>query len=385
MASKLPAGLMAPLYADLKTVVIATTTKLKRILDDSHRPHFTSPRHLEAAFSGSQVRDGQRLTLNCRLSPFGPFMRRHFLTPLVGPNRNSRLGPMLGGVNPVADFVAQITTHYRPVGLCPPIAEDTVQGFAYDTEYPTAGLVGLVPGVSEMVSHTHVLLRPDHSRYYGRSVFLQGVLRQITPWDFQEAGLTMGDYEACRQQGKIYFVDCTPEQSDWRVVDKTPAMPEFWGALYAHGHLECDDPTIVRIPDIVEVAREAVSRVSPYTDVTQNSKGRQEIGVFGQGVRMVLDTEAPLWCIHMDTELSSGYPLARTAFEEVAETFLTGVEECVTANGARLLNPRDVDFTYLDNTASYNVLRSQAAEELTDPALTLVRDWHKRRNHVQTA
>src|SRR5690606_22453193 len=108
-------------------------------------------------------------------------------------------------------------------------------------------------------------------------------------------GLPMEAYERCRQAGEFYFVDCTNEESEWRTGDAA-GDGEMWGGLYAHGHIEVDDYSRISVSGIIEIARDAAKSSTSDVIVSQNKAKRKEVAIYGRGLRLVVDTQAPVFC-----------------------------------------------------------------------------------------
>ncbi len=376
---KIVSGLPAMLYADLRAAIVGSVRAVARIVADANREHFPDIESIREAVTTGRMKNGQRITLYCKPSPFGPFLRRHFLSPIIGHRSDLRLGPPLMGTHPLVGMLAQVTSHYMPVGLYPSVGAGVVQASLFASDAATCGMIGLLPFLSGLSPHIPVLLRTEQAKYYGVPCILQGAMRLLDPADYEALGLGAEDYEIHRQQGELWFVDATEETDEWRLPTGDQVQP-IWGGLYSQGHLELGAPQKMSPVDLVDVIVASAKRHGFDTLVSQNQAGAKEIGIYGRGFRALVSSHAPVYSLHMDAELTAGYGAARATFDAIVGDVLTGVRDLANAKAAALANPHDLDFTYTNSTSSFRVLRSAEADAIAEPATILVREWHRRRS-----
>ena len=85
------------LYPDLKSWLSSIGSKLSGPIRKARAEIFRSPTHLLNSLKAGSIKDGELVTLECKPSLFGPFLRTHFLSPFVGFKPDMRLGPPLVG------------------------------------------------------------------------------------------------------------------------------------------------------------------------------------------------------------------------------------------------------------------------------------------------
>jgi hypothetical protein len=133
------------------------------------------------------------------------------------------------------------------------------------------------------------------------------------------------------------------------------------------------------VADVVDALCSALAD-SGYTPlVNQNQAGAREFAIWGQGVRIALASHAPLYSIHMDADLGKDAVGARQRFDALVGLAQTRMMAACAARGVHVTNLRDLDFTYTDSKSALSVVRSSAAEAMTDPLVNAIRDWHRER------
>lgn len=373
------AALMQQIYNDLRPWLVSCATLVPRVARNMAAPSLESIEILLDALSKQLIRSGDLIKLECRPSRFGPFLRHHFLTPFIGPHTSYRLGPQISG-DPVLALLSQATTHWTPVGLFPPLESGgATQVCLYPSNSVCAGAISLAPALPNQIPHLFAIFAERHIPYCGRPCRVTGVIRSITEIDFANAGLTREDFEIARQQANIWMLDATADDSECTVLSDREEG-EFWGGLYASGHLELDSGCL-RINSAIDGFRAALKDAGYETVTIANHAGRREIALFGRGVRATIDTRAPfLYSLHMDAELTHNFGLAKTKFDRICEGLLRNLAQACVNESAEMKNANDLDFCYTDSAEAFTILRSLAADAIMDPLAVAIRDWHRRRS-----
>lgn len=369
--------LVKQLWSDAKLWVPSIARSLKATYQRATRERFDSLPALTAAVRENKVQDGELVTVNCKPSPFGPYLRSHFLSPFIGPHTGLRLGPPLVHENPAMAIMAQTTSQLIPVGLYPPIASDINQVCLYPSETTVTGFVGLFPGVNELVPFMPALFASRLLPHYGKACHVTGVLRLVEPAYLSKYGVDPERYEAMRQQGAVWFFDATGEEAGC-VPSGDGVVTELWGGLYASGHLDIRGGEL-EVDKVVEGFHQALAGNGIEATVHPNLAGRREIMIFAKGTRMCLDTQAPYYSLHMDVELAHEFERSRARFDNLCKSVLTNIQVVCNDANVVLSNPNDLDFSYTNSSASYTVMKSLAADKIRDPLAIAIRDWHKSR------
>ena len=288
-----------------------------------------------------------------------------------------RLGPPFIGENPIMAMMAQVTSHLKPVGLYPPIGADVAQACLYPSDTTACGFIGLFPGIDEMVEYLPCLLTTRYTPYTGMPCHVTGVVRLADPKLLIDFGVPLEDYEELRQAGQVWFLDATVDDSECTPLDDA-SETELWGGMYASGHLEFASGSI-EISALVESIRDAAQASGFETQVTRNRAKRQEIMIFGHGFRSLVDTQAPLYSIHMDADIGTDYKGARSRFDLISTNMLANIKSSCEDATVELKNAMDLDFSYTNAADSFSVLKSKGAEFMNDPLAMAIRDWHRTR------
>ena len=379
--SAFAAQLAKDLYADLRQAAIASIKLGATVIGREIRPRFNSLDQLQQAIKNREVTDGQLVSVQCKMSRFGPFLRRHFLTFTVGDNTGLRKGPAIGLPNPVLGLFAQISSHWSPVGLLPMPSESVMQVTLLPENAPCLGVVSTIPlpGIGNAVPTMPALIPERFNQLLNCSCTLTGVLRVVPDSALLKMGMTSEQVEVARQQfNDIWLIDATQDAGDCRLFQQPSDNDELWGGLYASGHLEIQDGE-AKYNHIIDPIVSAMSNAGLSPKVSQNLAGTKEFMIFAEGCRAVVGTRAPIFSIHMDAELSRNYANSLNTFDKISREATNGIAKCLADNGVTLANPGDLDFSYSDSETALTVLQSKAASRLDSADICAIRDWHRTR------
>jgi hypothetical protein len=365
------------LYADVKSWLPSLWRWLKRQHHGATMETYSSPATVLEALRRGLLSDGDFVTIECKPAPFGPFLRSHFLSVVIGNHTRMRLGPPLSATNPVLGLMAQITSQLSPVGLFPVLEEDVSQACLYPSDATTCGFIGLLPGVDNLVTYLPALLATRHTPFCNMPCHLSGEMRLITPAALLDAGFQAEVYEELRQSGDVWALDATVDDSRCVPLDDAIST-ELWGGLYASGHLEIASGKI-EVTKLVDALRNAMSSSGYEVRVHQNLAGRKEIVLFARGFRACLDSAALYFSLHMDADLALDFKTARSTFDRVCQNVLLNVKSLCEEASVDLRNPCDLDFTYSNAATAFTVMESLGAHAIRNPLIIAIRDWHKKR------
>lgn len=377
MSEQFQKFLLTSLYQDLKVWVPSLVSKAVTPIKKSNAPAFNSPADLLEALKKNEVQADSWVKLNCKPSTFGPFLRNHFLTPVLGMKTDLRLGPQLAAEDPIIGMIANLTTHLKPVGLYPPISTELSQLCLYPIDTPAAGFVGMFPRTNNMVQFLPAVASPLKLAHAGSASTVTGIVRFVAPEMFEAAGIAIEKWEELRQNGLLWYLDLFSEHMTISPIGDA-VVTEFWGGLYASGHIEFDGE-LLQLRPLLEGMVESVRKDGEEVHAIQNKGGREEWHVFSRGIRAVVDSQAPLYSIHMDAELAIDYSRNRKAFDAVCASFLEAIQEAGRTSSVEISNKNDLDFSYTASSDAIKVLSSISAEAIDDPIGLAVRDWHRLR------
>ena len=332
---------------------------------------------LQVELKGNKIRDGERVRLKCKPSPFGPYLRNHFLSPIIGNHTNLRLGPPILSQNPLMGVIAQTTSQLMPVGLFPPLENNMQQICLYPVDTSAYGFISSFLDVSNLVPYIPAIARNNLITSFNKPCYLTGNMRLINLENFTNAGFSSENFELIRQLGNIWFLDASSDEVKCKIIDNIEET-ELWGGLYASGHLEYLEGELP-VSEVVDALNSALTAENYKTKKVQNKAQRKEIVIFSKGIRILLDTKAPFYSIHMDSELAKNYDFSRKTFNNISRKILKNLSSVCKSNSIDLLNPHDLDFSYTDSEKSFTVLQSRAANNIKDPLAIAVRDWHRKR------
>lgn len=339
---------------------------------------FKSFAELHSELVNGNVRPDSIISFPARMVSVGPFNRAPYLMPIIGTNTNQRLGPQVVGPHPVLAVMAQMGTHWSPVGLFPSPAPDLFQGTVCGPEVRVLGIESALHRFPTILTLPLIAHRRLQHRLNHASV-LTGTVRLLSYEDVRALGISVADVEALRNSGGLWFLDMTgDEASASDLTDGCQVSPDLWGALYACGHFEFE-----KAPDRGTVidALVAAFRAHGLETTMMNDMLRGDVLIAARGVRLTLGgpVTGPIFSLHRDVELLQGYALAHNHFKSLLSACLHAAVESFEYSGTHLLNPNDVDFTYIDAEAGHRVLRSMAAEQIVPVAALAIRDWHRQR------
>lgn len=369
---------LAPiLYSDLKSWMGSLGVKVKQIYSRAKLKSFANPQEILVAIDAKELNAGDQIQINTVPAPFGPFLRRHFLTPIVGMHTSQRLGPRISSGHPAMDILTQASTHLIPVGLYPLISEDIHQCCLYPPDASACGFISIIPGVRDLVPYLFALFASDHTQHYGNPCKITGILRFVDAATLVSAGFTLEEHEALRQAGNVWFIDATGEKSEVIPLHQHE-YSGLWGGLYASSHLEIGSGELA-IAKVLDVFRAAFEEEGFKGSVHRNQAGRREIALCAEGIRATIDSTSPFWSVHMDAEVTRDFGTYRDAFDAITRNVLGNLEDLAKAESVELLNPGDLDFTYTNSSQSFTVLKSLSADSIQDPLAIAVRNWHRLR------
>lgn len=369
--------LVQQLWSDAKACLPFLARKLTEMHRRATTSQFDSLPELRAALLGNQVENGALVKVACKPSPFGPYLRSHFLSPIIGRHTSLRLGPPLVHPNPVMAIMAQATSQLMPVGLYPAIAANVNQVSLYPTEATAIGFVGLMPGINELVPSVPALIASRFLSCYGKPCEVTGVARLVDPTFLSGFGVGAERYEALRQQGAVWFLDATTDEAQCTPFgDDT--VTELWGGIYASGHLEIGEGRL-EVAKLVEGFGQAFADNGFEPDVQPNLAGRREIMVFAKGLRACVDTQQPFYSLHMDAELALDFDKSRQKFDRACKSILNNIRTVCSESSVDLKNPDDLDFSYTSSSKAFTVMKSMASDRIYDPLAISIRDWHRLR------
>lgn len=377
--ANVPSAISSQLYADVKSWLVSLASGLRRLVKKSNAQRFESPVQLLDAIQAGGVVDGEVVVLTCKPSLFGPFLRWHFLPPLSGMNTSQRLGPRVNMGNGPMSFMFHTSSNLTPVGLYPPLPGGLSQVCLYASDALAAGFVSLLPNpqVDRLTQYMPAIFAARHTPHCQMPCHVTGTVRLVAADALVSAGHTIETYEEIRQLGTTWVLDVTGDESACAPMSDG-TIGEFWGGLYASGHLQLPESGL-EIASVIDVLQTAVSTQESPAQVIPNRAGRKEISIFGTGIRACLDTQVPVYSVHMDAELGISFSDARKRFDATCQNILAGIDQACRSKSIPLGNPFDLDFTYTNGAKAYSVLRSASAENVQDPILTSIRDWHRLR------
>jgi hypothetical protein len=301
------------------------------------------------------------------------------MSPIIGHHTEMRRGPHIQSDNPILGMFGQILSHLKPVGIYPPIDDDLYQICLYPSDAVVFGMIGLFPGLNKMVEYIPAVTSSKHLTFNNMPCVVQGIVRQVEPKLLTDIGAPIERWEELRQTGDIWFLDLTDDYSEVNPIDDG-VTPEIWGGLYASGHIEIVNGELNQ-KLLHDGMADAIGSAGFEPYITQNEAARKEIMIYGVGIRAVIDTQVPLYSIHMDAELGIEYASNKEKFDKVVKTYLTVIEEVAKNSSAEIANLHDLDFTYTDSENSYSVLRSLGSNLIADPVGVAIRNWHRKRSN----
>ena len=367
------------LYPDLKNWLASLAKFMRTPVKKATAKVFRTPASLLDALKKNEVQPDEWITLECKPSNFGPFLRSHFMSPIIGHHTGMRLGPQIQSAHPYMGIVGQITSHLRPVGIYPAIDDDLYQICLYPSDAVAFGMMGLLPGTNKIIEYIPAVCSSKHLTFSNMPCNVRGIVRQVSPKLLTDIGIPIERWEELRQSGDIWFLDLTDDYAEVNPIGSATTT-EIWGGLYASGHIEIANGAL-QIKPLIDGMADSIKSAGFQPYVTKNEAGRGEFLIYSSGIRAVIDTQAPLYSLHMDAELGLQYAVNKARFDKVTKSFLGIIEEAAKLSSSEVANLHDLDFTYTDSESSYSVLRSVGSELIADPVGVAIRDWHRKRSN----
>ncbi|HBT3253407.1 TPA: hypothetical protein MBF53_000151 [Klebsiella aerogenes] len=367
------------LYPDLKLAIPAIFRSLKIPTKKLKAKRFKSPSSLLDALKSGNVKNNEFVVLECKPSTFGPYLRSHYLFPIIGSRTDMRLGPTLMSDTDGLDIfamMAQISSHLKPVGLYPPINSSMSQVTLLPPDATCYGFLSPIPGVNELVPTISAIVSQDKINLCGASSLVTGIVRSVTQAMFIERDLPTEKYEELRQSGDIWYLDVCSAGTDIKPIHDG-VVTELWGGLYASGHIEVDGG--IQADALINGVMDSFKSAGYDPHFTQNMAENRDLIVYSKGMRFTLLPGSCIYTLHMDAELAIDYKRSRKTFDNVCDNLLEVILESAKKSDAKIMNPRDLDFTYTDSARSFSILESKAAKSIVDPVAMVVRDWHKKK------
>lgn len=367
------------IYTDLKNCAPQLIKKLKipLRLKKTNAPRLKSPWELQDALKSNKIKNNSWVVLECKPSPFGPYLRSHFLSVMIGNNTAMRRGPVLLSDNPTEQLFVQMMSHLKPVGLYPPLSDELSQISLYPSDATVCGFISRMPGVNNLVTGIQAITSTEKTNCLNSPSLVTGIVRMITPTMFSESNIPLEIYEEFRQSGDIWYLDIFSEGTEIRPL-YDGAVTELWGGLYASGHIEFEGE--IYAEPLIDGMYECFKENGHTPGYTRNEVAMQEETIYSEGVRFVFHPQTSLYSLHMDTDLTSEYKENRLKFDNMCNGFLKIIDDVTKNSGAELKNPYDLDFSYTDAAKSFTVMKSEGAEKITDPIAISIRDWHRKKN-----
>lgn len=368
------------IYPDLKIIIPSIIRKLTIPVKKVNAQRFKSPEDLLEALKSNKVKNDTFVSIECKPSTFGPFLRNHFLSALSGVSSDMMLGPRPQSNFPEIPefgFIAQLSSYLKPVGLYPPINKELTQVTLYPSDTPSCGYIGLMPGTSKFVTSMPAIVSQDKISLCGASSIVMGIVRMVTQAMCEEKGIPVEVYEELRQSGDIWYLDIYSQGTEIKPMHDA-VITEMWGGLYASGHIEAEGEMYVN--PVLRGVTDAFSNAGYKSQHVNNFAGNQEHCIFAQGLRFSIIPAGAIYSLHMDAEIAINYKRNRRIFDGLCDNILEVLIDSAKNSGATLKNPKDLDFTYTDSAKSFSILESKSADEISDPTAIIVRDWHRKKN-----
>lgn len=382
VTNKIIEVLVKELYKDVRLVIPSIFRVIKSPIKKALAKRFNNPEGLLEGLKTGSVKNNDLVVLECKPSMFGSYLRNHYLLPIIGMSSDMRLGPqfncMVDGGFDFFAFTAQVSSHLKPVGLYPPIDDNLSQVTLFPSDAECYGFVGMMPGVNNLISSMPAIVSQDKVHLCGATSLVTGIVRVVTQAMFVEKGFPVEKYEEFRQSGDIWYLDVYSEGTEVKPIFDG-VVTEMWGGLYASGHIEMEGS--VQKSLLINGVMDSFKNAGYEPQYIENFAAGRDLTVYAKGMRFSLSPFSGLYSLHMDAELAINYQKSRSVFDSVCDNLLEVIIESAKINGAKVLNPKDLDFTYTNSAKSFSILESKYAEEISDPIAIAVRDWHRRKNN----
>ena len=290
-----------------------------------------------------------------------------------------RLGPTFFGEGDrygTIAIMAQQSSHLKPVGLYPPIDSGISQLTLLPADATCYGFIGFIPEVQSLVSSISAIVSQDKISLCGSPSLVTGIIRVVTQAMFVEKGLPIEKYEELRQAGDTWYLDICSEGTEIKPM-YDGAVTEVWGGLYASGHIEVEGG--IQVKPLIDGIMDAFKSAGYEPEFLQNLAETKDMSILARGLRFTISPYGCIYSLHMDAELAINYKRNKDLFNSVCDNLQDVIIESAKKSDAKIINPRDLDFTYTDSAKSFSVLESRAADEISDPVAIVIRDWHRKR------
>lgn len=379
MITAATATLTRELWQDIKQFIPSLFGAIRKSAKALRRETLASPAHFLDELANGNINDGDVVTIAAKPSAFGPYLRNHLFSPMVGTFSSNRLGPSIeSDIQPLA-MIVNTMTMLSPVGLYPKLANDAIQGCLYPSDASAFGFNSFLPlgGINSLIISVPSLFSPEYISHYHKPCHVTGVARLVDSATFESAGFSPEDHETVRQAGSFWIFDGAGEESDCVPLADGVITP-MWGSLYACGHLEFDGQLERNLISnaVVGAMRQQGYDVRVHQDIGARPTGT---AICGRGVRAMLAQNSPVFSIQTDVDLALDYAASRKRFDALSTVVLESIANAFKEAGTPLQNENDLDFTYTNATNSYKVLQSLSADEIRDPLAIAIRDWHRTR------
>ncbi len=347
---------------------------------------FESIPQLRKALQAGTLKSGQLVALKCRPSRFSPFLRNHFVSPIIGHRSDMRRGPQFDPRH-VLGLINQIQSQWTPAGILPYLGDDIYQAVLIDPDSPTFGTVSLLPppfSGPAFVPHLNALIRGDDLQLIDGVCTVYGILRHADQSNLEQFGVDTEHYEIMRQKGELYFLDCTGEYGECRKHPGTDHLG-LWGAMYAQGHFEFTGGEL-SVASVEEASFDAMKSTFGQEVILNRSQGQMaNTMIYCKGARFTLSHQHPTYSLHMDTDFANEFAENRPKFDRTMEKLLTNFEQAFNANGLEWTNARDVDFNYANSSDTITLLEKLPHESRENSLVNAVADWHRSRKLIKTS
>ncbi|MHA7809521.1 MAG: hypothetical protein ACX933_06925 [Marinobacter adhaerens] len=341
---------------------------------------FESIPQLHKALQAGTLKSGQLVALKCRPSRFSPFLRNHFVSPIIGHSSNMRRGPQFDPRH-VLGLLNQIQSQWTPAGILPYLGDDVYQAVLIDPDSPTFGTVSLLPpqfSGPTFVPHLNALIRGDDLQLIDGVCTVYGILRHADQSNLEQFGVDTEHYEVMRRNGDLYFLDCTGEYGECRKHTGTNQLG-LWGAMYAQGHFEFTGGEL-SVDSVEQASFEAMkSTFGQDVRLTRSQGQMANTMIYCRGARFTLSHQHPTYSLHMDTDFANEFSENRPQFDQTMQNLLSNFEQAFSANGLVWMNARDVDFNYANSSEAITLLEQLPRQDREDPLINAIADWHRSR------
>ncbi|HBW8778797.1 TPA: hypothetical protein MXD69_001436 [Klebsiella variicola] len=369
------------LYNDVKLIIPYLFRKLTIPTKKAIAKRYKSPEELLDGLKCGHVKDGDFIAIECKPSTFGPFLRSHVLSVISCTRSDMHLGPQLISDHPefpeIETLMVQSTSYLKPVGLYPPIDDNISQITLFPSDATCCGFIGLRPDVRNLITSIPAIVSQNKISLCGAPSVVIGIVRTVTQSMFQDKGISLETYEELRQAGDAWYLDIISEGTEIKPMFDG-VVTEMWGGIYASGHIEIEGE--IQIQSLIDGVFDVFKNAGFEPFFHQNMVASKEFTVLSRGLRFTIYPFGCIYSLHMDAELAINYKASRSVFDDICDNLLSVILESAKKHGAKIKNPKDLDFTYTDAAKSFSILESKTAGLISDPISIVVRDWHRKKN-----